>query len=131
MPYDPKAITEDDRTYAYKAMWAGLPLSVVLLVSMQFEALSFLTIAAGGFVSGTFVAQAWNWSYDEFQRDEITFASGWALSLAGVLLFLAIMPNAFRVVVETDLAIASMALLFHIAIYYRRIRNGAFSRGWR
>lgn len=124
MPYDPHAITTDDRTYAYKAMWIGLPMSIILVISMQFEAFSQLTTIVGGFVCGLFIGQAWSWRYDEFQQKEIAFASGWALSLAGIILFLAILPSSFGVVIEADLAIAIMALVFHAAIYYHRLRNG-------
>lgn len=129
MPYDPSAITADERTYAYKAMWAGLPNSLALLVCVQFEALSFLAIVPGGFICGIFIGQAWSWSYDEFMRNEVAFASGWALSLAGIVLFLALLPRSFRIEVETDLAIACMAFVFHCAIYWRRIRDGAFTGG--
>lgn len=125
MPYNPKAITEHDRTYAYKAMWAGMPLSIVLLVSLQFPSFSQLSILTGGFVCGLFMGQAWSWSYDEFMREEVAFASGWALSFAGVVLFLAILPNSFRVEFPAADVLAAMAVVFHGALTYRRIEDGA------
>ena len=94
MPYDPKAITEDDRSYAYKVMWLGLPLSIALLVSMQFEAFGVLTALVGGFVCGTFIGLAFAWANDEFVAKQIAFASNWALSFAGCALFVQIVPRA-------------------------------------
>lgn len=126
MPYNPKAITEHDRTYAYKAMWAGLPLSIVLLVSLQFPSFSQLTILSGGFVCGLFIGQAFSWSYDEFMQKEVAFAAGWALSFAGVVLFLAILPESFRLELPVADMLAAMAVVFHAAITWRRVRDGDF-----
>lgn len=127
MGYNPKAITEDDRSYAYKAMWLGLPLSLVLLVSLQFPAFSQLSILAGGFVCGLFIGQAWSWSYDEFMQKEVAFASGWALSFAGIVLFIAILPNSFRIEFPSSHVLAAMACVFHAAIAFRRIKDGALA----
>ena len=124
MPYDPKAITEDDRSYAYKMLWLGFPLSIVLLASMQFEALATFTTLVGGFVSGTLIAMAWAWSHDEFAREEIAFAANWALSFAGVVLFLQIVPIAREYEVDAGLVLASLAFVFHAALTYRRVRDG-------
>ena len=124
MAYDPKAITEDQRSYAYKTMWLGLPFSIVLLICMQFEALEFLSTLVGGFVSGTFIALAWAWSHDEFVRGQIAFASNCALSFAGVVLFLQLVPIARDYPIGAGQAIAIMAVIFHVALAYRRIRDG-------
>lgn len=124
MPYDPKAVTEDQRSYAYKMMWLGLPFSVILLASMRFEALAFLTILVGGFVSGLFIGLAWAWSHDEFVRERIAFAANCALSFAGVILFLQLVPFSRDYPFGAGQAIAMMAVVFHAALAFRRWRDG-------
>lgn len=125
MPYNPRQITEADHTYYYKAMWLGLPLSILLLIGLQFEAAELLCTLAGGFVSGSFMGLALSWKYDEFMRDEIAVASGWTLSFAGLALFAQIIPFARDYEPDAGTVLAIMAVIFHAAIYVCRIRNGA------
>lgn len=127
MPYEPGRINEADHTYYYKAMWLGLPLSVLLLIGLQFEAAEFFCTLAGGYVSGSFIGLAWSWKYDEFMRDEVAVASGWALGFAGLALFAQIIPFARDYEPDAGTVLAIMAVFFHTAIYVCRIRNGAFS----
>ena len=129
MAYDPKAITEDQRSYAYKTMWLGLPFSIVLLICMQFEALEFLSTLVGGFVSGTFIALAWAWSHDEFVREQLFFASSWALSFAGLALFVQIVPYGRDFDHDAGVILALMAVIFHAALAWRRWRDGEFAGG--
>ena len=129
MPYKPHQVDEADRTYSYKIMWLGLPCSIALLIGLQFEAAELLRILAGGFVAGTFISMAWSWKYDEFMRDEIALASGWALSFAGVVLFAQIIPFAREYEPDAGMVLAIMAVIFHAALTFNRIRNGAFDGG--
>jgi len=124
MPYDPKAVTEDDRSFAYKMMWLGLPLSLVLLVSMQFEAFSFLTSVTGGFVSGSFIALAFAWSHDEFAQKQIAFAANLTLSFAGLALFAQLISITRDYTYDPGLLLAIMAVIFHAALTFRRLRDG-------
>jgi hypothetical protein len=123
MPYNPKAPTQDDRTFAYNALWLGLPLSIILLASMQFEALSIFTTLAGGFVCGTLIGQVFSGWQDEVYRAEVGFAANFALAFAGVVLFAQIVPWARDHELDQGTMLAIMALIFHAAIVYRRNRD--------
>lgn len=123
MPYNPKAISQDDRTFAYNSLWFGLPCSILLLVSMQFEATSFLTVGIGGFVCGSLIGQVFAWSQDEVYRSEVAFAANFALSFAGVALFVQIVPFGRDWEYDPGVMLAIMALIFHVAVAYRRVRD--------
>lgn len=123
MPYNPKATTQDDRTFAYNAMWIGLPCSILLLASMQFEAMSFLTRGVGGFVCGTLIGLVFAGLQDEVFRSEVAFAANFALAFAGLVLFAQIMPLTRDHELDQDTMLATLALIFHAAISYRRIRD--------
>ena len=123
MPYNPKATSQDDRTFGYNAMWIGLPCSILLLASMQFEAISFLAPAVGGFVCGTLIGLVFAWTQDEVFRSEVAFAANFALSFAGVALFVQIVPFGRDWKYDPGVMLAIMALIFHVAIAYRRIRD--------
>ncbi|WP_027441966.1 hypothetical protein [Erythrobacter cryptus] len=123
MPYNPKAFTQDDRTWSYNALWLGLPLSMLLLASMHFEALSFLTTITGGFVCGTLIGAVFAGSQDEVFRAEVAFGANFALAFAGLALFVQIVPWTRDYVYDPSVMLAIMALIFHVAIAYRRIRD--------
>jgi|JI8StandDraft_2_1071088.scaffolds.fasta_scaffold14121_6 peptidoglycan/LPS O-acetylase OafA/YrhL len=123
MPYNPKAISQDDRTFGYNAMWIGLPCSILLLASMQFEAMSFLTAGVGGFVCGTLIGLVFTWKQDEVFRSEVAFAANFALCFAGIALFVQIIPFGRDWEYDPGVMLAIMALIFHVAIAYRRIRD--------
>lgn len=127
MSYDPKAIDSDDRSFSYKMLWLGLPFSVVLLASLQFGSIPVLTSATGGFVSGLFIAMPLVWLQDEFVREEIAFASRWALSVAGIALLAQIAPMTHDFEPDAEILGATMALVFHAALYVHRIRGGALA----
>lgn len=127
MPYDPKAITEYHRTSSYKVLWIGFPLSLILVLGMSFDDTSILVTLCGGFVSGTLIAMAWTWSHDEFAREELAFASGWALSFGGLVLFSQVFPFSRDYDPDTGFMLAIMALIFHSALWFHRIKNGAFA----
>ena len=123
MPYNPKATTQDDRTFFYNAMWIGLPCSILLLASLQFEAMSFLTPAVGGFACGTLIGLVFAGLQDELFRSEVAFAANFALSFAGLVLFAQIIPWARDHELDQATMLATMALIFHAAVAYRRIRD--------
>jgi hypothetical protein len=123
MQYDPKAVTEHDRSYAYKIMWAGLPLSLILLIGLQFSELALLVTLSGGFVSGTFIGLFFTGHQDEFVRDQIAFAANWALGFAGAVLFAQVVPFARDYEPDVGLILAMMATVFHAALVYRRLKD--------
>jgi hypothetical protein len=123
MPYNPKAPSQSERNFGYNALWIGLPCSILLLASMQFEAMSFLTPVAGGFVCGSLIGQIFSWSQDEVYRSEVAFAANFALCFAGVALFVQIVPFGRDWEYDPGMLLAIMALIFHVAIAYRRIRD--------
>lgn len=123
MQYNPIIVTEHDRSYAYMIMWAGLPLSLLLLIGLQIPELEFLAAVAGGFVSGIFVALIFTGRQDEFVRGQLAFAANWALSFAGIVLFAQVVPIARDYEPDTGLVLGIMATIFHVALAYRRIRD--------
>jgi hypothetical protein len=132
MPYPKKRIfdlDERERSFAYNFLWLGLPLSILLVIGMQFEALGELEVLVGGAVSGTLIGQALVGLQDEFYRNECSFAANWALSFAGLALFAQIIPFWRDYEFDAGMCLAIMALVFHTALVYRRIRDGALAGG--
>jgi hypothetical protein len=123
MPYNPKAFTQDDRTWSYNALWLGLPSSILLLASLLFEPLSFVTAISGGFTCGTLIGQAFARSQDEVYRAEVAFGANFALAFAGFALFVQIVPWTRDFHYDAALILAMMASIFHVAIAFRRIRD--------
>ena len=123
MPYNPKATTQDDRTFLYNVQWIGLPCSILLFASLQFEPMSFLTPGVGGFVCGSLIGLVFAWKQDEIFRAELAFAGNVALAFAGLALFAQILPWTREHEFEPGTTLATMALIFHAALAYRRIRD--------
>lgn len=129
MPYKPFQPDEHGRSFSYKMMWLGLPLSILLVIGMHFDAAEPLIILTGGYVSGIFLGQILTGGQDEYFLEEINFASRFALSFAGLAMFAQIVPRLREWEFDAGYCIAIMALIFNAAIYYRRIADGAFSGG--
>lgn len=129
MTYDPTAVTEHDRSFSQKMMWLGLPFSVALFAATQFGFVDLFATVFGGFVCGTFIGLFWTSYHDEFFQIQIAFASNWALGFAGIALFYHIIPYARDYPFELTETLAAMALVFHCALTYRRMRDGALSGG--
>jgi hypothetical protein len=123
MQYNPRTVTEHDRSYAYNALWAGLPLSLLLLIGLQIPEFEVLAAVAGGFVCGTFIALVLIGNHDEFVRGQLSFAANWALCFAGLVLFAQVVPIARDYEPDTGLVLGIMAAIFHVALAYRRIRD--------
>lgn len=127
MPYDPKAITTDDRTWSYKAMWAGLPISLLLLCGTFIPGAEQLRIIAGGFASGQLIGMLWVGRQDEFAQKELAFASNWGLAFLGFTLILTIVPSLREQNFEAHQVIAIFSVIFNAGVYWRRIADGALS----
>lgn len=130
MPYRPRGFTtgnftpdEQDRSFAYAAMWAGLPASLILLASMQFGKVPILTSLASGVTVGSLMGLVLSWSNDEFVRAQIAFAANWALCFAGIILMLEVMPPLSEYAPEQRWTLAIMATIFHVALAWRRWRD--------
>ena len=123
MQYNPRTVTEHDRSFAYNALWAGLPLSILLLTGLLVPAFEILAAVAGGFVSGTFIALVFIGNHDEFVRGQLAFAANWALSFAGFVLFAQVVPIARDYEPDAGLVLAVMGTIFHAALAYRRVRD--------
>lgn len=130
MPYRPRGFTtgnftpdEQDRSFAYAAMWAGLPASLILLASMQFGAVPILTSLCSGVVVGSMIGLVLSWSNDEFARAQIAFAANWALAFAGIILLLEVIPSLQDRAPEQRWTLAIMATIFHAALAWRRWRD--------
>jgi hypothetical protein len=127
MPYRPRGFTtgnfkpdEQDRSFAYAALWAGLPASFVLLASLHFGQIAILTSVSIGFVAGSLIGLVFSWSSDEFVRAQIAFAANWALAFAGVILLFAVLPSLEEHAPEQRWTLAIMATIFHVALAWRR-----------
>ena len=130
MPYRPRGFAsrnfkpdEQDRSFAYAAMWAGLPASFLLLASLQFGKIVILTPLASGVVAGSLIGLVFSWSNDEFVRAQIAFAANWALAFAGIILMLEVLPIRRFDVPEQPWTLAIMATIFHVALALRRWRD--------
>jgi hypothetical protein len=130
MPYRPRGFStgnftpdEQNRSFAYAAMWTGLPASLILLASMQFGQIPILTSLASGFTVGSLIGLVLSWSNDEFARAQIAFAANWALCFAGIILLLEVMPSLGDRAPEQRWTLAIMATIFHVALAWRRWRD--------
>lgn len=123
MPYKPNQVGEYERSWSYDMMWIGLPAAIILIVGREFEALSFLTALAGGATAGTLIGLSLQWNADEFVRGQIAFAANFALSFAGVMMFMTVAPSLTDHAPSTATTLSWMALIFHLALAYRRLRD--------
>jgi hypothetical protein len=130
MPYRPRGFTtgnfapdEQDRSFAYTAMWAGLPASLILMASMKFGQVPILTSLASGVTAGSLIGLVFSWSNDEFVRAQIAFAANWALAFAGAILFLEVIPSFQNHTPDQRWTLAIMATIFHVALAWRRWRD--------
>jgi hypothetical protein len=125
MPCIPRRFTPDeqDRSFAYAAMWSGLPASLGLLISLQFGAITILTPLCSGVVAGSLIALVFSWSHDEFVRAQTAFAAHWALAYAGLILFMEVAPSLRDYLPEQRWTLAIIATIFHVALAWRRWRD--------
>lgn len=130
MPYRPRGFSTgnftpdaDDRSFAYAALWAGLPASLILLASLQFGKVPILTSLASGVTAGSLIGLVISWSNDEFARAQIAFAANWALAFAGLILLLEVIPSLGDHAPEQRWTLAIMATIFHVALAWRRWRD--------
>lgn len=125
MPYtSSRSLTqESDRSFAYKAMWAGLPACIILLASLHFGKITVLTPLCSGMVAGSLIGLVFSWSNDEFVRAQIAFAANWALAFAGVTLLLEVVPALSDLAPDQRWTLAIMATIFHAALAWRRWRD--------
>jgi hypothetical protein len=130
MPYRPRGFTtgnfapdEHDRSFAYNAMWAGLPASLGLLATLHFGTIPILSPLCSGVTAGSLIALVFSWSHDEFARAQTAFAAHWALAFAGVILFLEVLPSLRDHAPDQRWTLAIMATIFHVALAWRRWRD--------
>lgn len=130
MPYTPRGFTtgnfapdEQDRSFAYAVMWAGLPASIGVLLSLYLGPLPILTPLCSGVTAGSLIALAFSWSHDEFARAQIGFAANWALSFAGLILMWELVPFLEDKSPDQRWTLAIMATIFHVALAWRRWRD--------
>jgi hypothetical protein len=130
MPYRPRGFStghftsdEPDRSFAYRALWAGLPACIVLLASLHFGKITILTPVCSGIAAGSLIGLAFSWSSDEFVRAQIAFAANWALAFAGCILLLEVVPALRELAPDQRWTLAIMATIFHAALAWRRWRD--------
>lgn len=125
MPYtSSRPLTQEpDQSFAYKAIWAGLPACIVLLASLHFGKITVLTPLCSGIVAGSLIGLVFSWSNDEFVRAQIAFAANWALAFAGVTLLLEVVPALSDLAPGQRWTLAIMATIFHAALAWRRWRD--------
>ncbi len=127
MPYDPKAMTDDQRTWSYKFLWLGLPASIMLLIGLLIDENSILITLSAGWVVGFFIGMAFVFRQDEFVQKQIAFAANMALSFAGIALFLQlpkvtlVLGEASAFLTDPALILASTAVVFHVSLAFRRL----------
>lgn len=130
MPYKPRTLNfrnltpdEHDRSFAYAAMWMGLPASLGMLASLYFGHLTILTPLCGGTLAGSLIALVFTWSSDEFVRAQTAFAANWALAYIGVILFLELSPSTRDYAPDQSWTLTITATIFHVALAWRRWRD--------
>ncbi|MDC8753253.1 hypothetical protein OIK40_01200 [Erythrobacter sp. sf7] len=130
MPYRPRGFStgiftadEQDRSFAYVALWAGLPACIVLLASLHFGKIAVLTPVCSGMVVGSLIGLVLSWSNDEFVRTQIAFAANWALTFAGIILLFEVVPSLNDRAPDQRWTLAIMATIFHAALAWRRWRD--------
>lgn len=128
MPYDPKAITADERTSQFKLLWVGLPASLINVAWLIFSPEE--TTAPnlfGVFAAATMAMMFWAHSYDEFIQAHLWTASRWAMSAAGLMLLLNVFPVLDRLAllasVDLEMGLSIIAAVFHSALAISRLRE--------
>ena len=126
MPYPRPRFEPDehDRSFAYRAMWAGLPASLGLMASLHFEPLTILAPLFIGVTAGSLIGLVFAWSSDEYIRAQTAFAANWALAYAGLALFIEMTPSFEAAALDNRWTLTIMATIFHVALALRRWRDG-------
>ena len=122
MPSSLFATTEKDRSFAYTAVWIGLPASLLLLASLIFG-FDRLAVLAGGVTSGTLIGLALSWSLEEYAKAQLGVAAKWALALAGVLLIASLLKPSRLADMDSATALSMIAAAFHVALAAVRLRG--------
>lgn len=128
MPYDPKAITEEERTNQFKLLWVGLPASLINIAWLIFfpEDTTAPNLF-GVFAGATLGFMVFAHSYDEFIQAHLWTAARWALGAAGIMILIGVFPmlNRLQLLAEINLilGLSVIAAVFHVALAVSRLRE--------
>lgn len=125
MPYDPKTMTEEQRSYAVKMLWLGLPASILNLGwILLFPSDSGPTNIFGVYAATTMAMMVFAYGYDEFIQAHLWKAAQWTLGAAGLMLLISVFPLLDRLevlaVIDLTLGLSILASVFHIALALSR-----------
>lgn len=120
MPYKPGTINESDRTKAYTMLWFGFPDSIILLIATIFGA-DLLAAPTAGFAAGTMLVGFR--AGDEVVEKQVSFASRWAASVAGMCLLAATFPFSRDYPMNPAIAFAVVAVVYHGALTWQRLKD--------
>lgn len=123
MPYNPNAITVDDRGFTMTMMWVGLGSSLLLLTGKIFGFYDHIEALAGGFTAGSLIGLAFIGRQDEYFQSLVYFAARWALSVTGLWLFASIVSFTRDYVDDTVFGLVAIAATFHLAFTWARLRG--------
>ncbi len=128
MRYDPKAITQEDRTKQAAWLWVGLPASLINVLWLLFypdgsEAANLF----GVFAATTVAFMVFGYGYDEFMQAHLWTASRWALSAAGVMMLAGVFPILDRLdllsSIDLTMGLSIIVAVFHTALAISRWRS--------
>jgi len=128
MTYDPKAITEEERTNQFKLLWVGLPAALINVVWVVFVPTdSTAPNLFGVFAAVSMAIMVFAYSYDEFIQAHLWTAARWALSVTGLMLLVSVFPilnrQEFLATVDLTLGLSIIAAVFHTALAISRLRE--------
>lgn len=118
-----KKPTESDRHFSYQMLWIGFPSSWLYLAGLIWPDAYLFQPLTTGFTIGSMIALFITRMQDEFAERQISFAALIALSVAGALMAMEQLPWTRDDVPGTTVALAIIAVSFHTALAYRRLRD--------
>lgn len=122
MPYDPKANTHDNRSFALNIMWVGFAGSLWLFASKLLGS-GLGPSPMAGIAAGSLIALVFIGRQDEYFQRLVTKAAAWACAVVGLWLFVSTIPGADEHVTDHELGLAIVALTFHVSFAIARLRG--------
>jgi hypothetical protein len=122
MPYETKAGSSDNHSFALNTMWVGFAGSLWLLAS-ELLGSGLAPSPIAGVVAGSLMALVFIGRQDEYFQRLVTKAAAWACAVVGLWLFASAVPRTDQHVTDHELGLAIVAVAFHVSFAISRLRG--------
>ena len=119
-----RPLTEGQRDWLVKALWLGVPASLLHLTG-QFTAMPRpLDFLPGAVVAGLMIGGMFKTRHDEFIERQFARAAQIALAVAGIMMVAGMPLFGPLLVIDANVGLAVIAVTFNLAFAAQRLANG-------